>query len=171
MHIISFFFHFLSLLFIPSFPLPPQMCAQTMKKLIAGHHVTKEDLVLLGQLPNRRHDQRQFYSLLRSILLPMKRDPVVTLLALQKSHQQEVSLEELFERAEVEDSAEVWSSIQRSDFMSRNNGVVQKWMTHCLCADSHSSSSPSFLLYMYAHLVHSQLTLWCAVCSDQTYLP
>ena len=95
-----------------------------MKMLITGQHVTKEDLVLLGQLPDYRHNQRQFYSQLCSILLPMKRDPVVTLLTLQKSHQQEASLEELFERAEVEDSAEVWDGIQQSNFMSMIYAVV-----------------------------------------------
>ena len=65
--------------------------------------------MLVGQLPHASPGHVQFHSLLRSILLPMKNDPVVALLTLQESQQQEMSLEELFERAEVEDNAEVCS--------------------------------------------------------------
>lgn len=86
-----------------------QVCAQTMERLIAGQYVTKEEL--LQQLPDPPDDYRKFYSLLRSILLSMKSDPVVTLLTLQESQQQEASLEELFERAENENSAEVCSFV------------------------------------------------------------
>ena len=75
-----------------------------MKKLIAGKYVAEEDLMLLAQLPD-------FYSQLCSILLPMKNDPIVALLTLHKSQQQEVSLEELFKRVEMEDTAQVWSSM------------------------------------------------------------
>ena len=78
-----------------------------MERLIAGQYVTKEEL--LGQLPDPPDNYQKFYSQLRSILLSMKSDPVVTLLTLQDSQQQEASLEELFERAEKEDSAEVSS--------------------------------------------------------------
>ena len=63
--------------------------------------------MLLGELPGDTHGQ--FYSLLRSILLPMKDNPVVDLLTLQES-QQEASLQQLFERAEAEDSGEVCDS-------------------------------------------------------------
>lgn len=103
-HIIPFFFHFLTPFVFSSIF---QVCAHTMERLIAGQYVTKEEL--LGQLPDPPDDYRKFYSLLRSILLSMKSNPVVTLLTLQESQQQEASLEELFERAENEDSAEVRS--------------------------------------------------------------
>ena len=63
--------------------------------------------MLLGQLPDAKHGYGQFHSLLRSFLLPMKKDPVVSLLTLKESQQQETSLEELFEKAETENSAEV----------------------------------------------------------------
>ena len=82
-----------------------------MEALIAGQHVHEEDLVLLGQLPDTTHGYGQFSSVLRSILLSMRSDPVIILLTLQEAQQQVTSLEELFERAEAEDSAEVCSSI------------------------------------------------------------
>ena len=77
-----------------------------MERLVAGQGITKEDLVLLGQLPDSTHHRGQFYSQLRSGLLSMKSDPLVTFLI----KQQQASLEQLFERAETENSAEVcWS--------------------------------------------------------------
>ena len=82
-----------------------------MERLVEGQDITKEDLVLLGQLPDPTHDSGQFYSHLRSFLLSMKSDPLVTLLILPEPHQQEASLEQLFERAETENSAEVCCSI------------------------------------------------------------
>ena len=82
-----------------------------MERLVEGQDITKEDLVLLGQLPDPTHDSGQFYSQLRSFLLSMKSDPLVTLLILPESQQQEASLEQLFERAETENSAEVCCSI------------------------------------------------------------
>ena len=78
-----------------------------MAALSSGQHVPLKDLVLLGQLPDAKHGYGQFHSLLRSFLLPMKKDPVVSLLTLKESQQQETSLEELFEKAETENSAEV----------------------------------------------------------------
>ena len=66
--------------------------------------------MLLGRLPDPIHGHLKFYSVLRSFLLSMRSNPVVTLLILQESQQQEASLEELFERAEKEDSAEVHNS-------------------------------------------------------------
>ena len=80
-----------------------------MEELIAGQDVTKE--ALLGQLPDPPDVYRQFYSKLHSIVLSMKSDPVVTLLILPESQQQEASLEELFERAEKEGSAKVCSFV------------------------------------------------------------
>ena len=88
----------------------PQVCVKVMERLVKGHDVTKEELVLLGQLPDPTHGRGQFYCQLRSILLSMKSDPVVTLLILPESQQQKASLEQLFERAEEEDSAEVCGS-------------------------------------------------------------
>ena len=86
---------------------------QLVEALSAGKDVTEEDLILLGQLPDPKHgqEQRQFYCELRSSLLSMKSDPLVTLLILPESQQQKTSLEQLFERAETENSAEVCGSI------------------------------------------------------------
>ena len=71
----------------------------------AGQHVPEKNLVSLGQLPDTSHGQ--FHSVLCSIILPMKSDQVMALLTLQESQHQEASLEELFEQAEIEDTAEV----------------------------------------------------------------
>ena len=86
---------------------------QLVGALSAGEDVTEEDLILLGQLPDPKpgQGQRQFYCELRSKLLSMKSDPLVTLLILPESKQQKASLEQLFERAESENSAEVCGSI------------------------------------------------------------
>ena len=86
---------------------------QLVEALSAGKDVTEEDLILLGQLPDPIHGQgqRQFYCELRSSLLSMKSDPLVTLLILPASQQQKTSLEQLFERAETENSAEVCGSL------------------------------------------------------------
>ena len=83
------------------------MCVEAVEALSAGKHVSEEDLVLLGQLPDPRQAHRHLFTLIRTYLLLMKRNPVVTLLTLQESEQQKASLEQLFERAETEDSAEV----------------------------------------------------------------
>ena len=82
-----------------------------MEALSADQPITEEDLVLLGRLPDPIHGHLRFYSVLHSFLLSMRSNPVVTLLTLQESQQHEVSLEELFERAEKEDSAEVCSNV------------------------------------------------------------
>ena len=82
-----------------------------MKALLEGQHVQKEDLLLLEQLPDVTNGQ--FHYQFRCFLLHLKSDPVVTLLTLQESQQQETSLEELFERFEKEDSAEVCGGIDR----------------------------------------------------------
>lgn len=89
----------------------PQVCIQAVEALSAGQDVPEEDLMLLGQLPDATHGYGQFYSLLRSFLLPMKNDPVISLLTLKESQQQEVSLENLFEKAEKEDNADVRCSL------------------------------------------------------------
>ena len=80
-----------------------------MERLVAGEDVTEEDLILLGQLPDPT-GQVQFYCQLNSILLSMRSDPLVTLLILPESQQQKASLEQLFERAQTENSAEVCGS-------------------------------------------------------------
>ena len=82
-----------------------------MKALREGQHVQKEDLLLLEQLPDVTN--AQFHHHFRCFLLHLKSDPVVTLLMLQESQQQETSLEELFETFEKEDSAEVRGGIDR----------------------------------------------------------
>ena len=83
------------------------MCVQIMEKLIADKHVAEEELMLLGQLPDPSHGYTQFYSVLHSLLLPMRNDPVITLLAPQNPQEQDTSLEWLFKRAETEYGAEV----------------------------------------------------------------
>ena len=102
---------------LPSFPCSPshsfllsfclQTCLEAVEALSAGKHVSEKDLVLLGQLPDAIQGHRHLYTPIRSFLLPMKSDPVVTLLKLQEPEQQQASLEQPFERAETEDSAEV----------------------------------------------------------------
>ena len=100
------FFPMLPVSFLPPLLLP-QTCLKAVEALSAGKHVSEEDLVLLGQLPDSIQGHRHLYTLIRSFLLPMKSDPVVTLLTLQEPEQQQTSLKQLFERAENEDSAEV----------------------------------------------------------------
>ena len=78
-----------------------------MEKLTVDQHVAEEELMLLGQLPDPLHGHMQFYSVLGSLLLPMRNDPVVTLLAPQNPQEQDTSLEQLFKKAEAENSAEV----------------------------------------------------------------
>ena len=107
-----------SLPFPTSFSLPLQTCVQAVEALSAGQHVSEEDLVLLGQLPHSTHDHRHLFTLIRSFLLPMKSYPVVTLLTLQEPEQQQASLEQLFERAETENSAEVC-------YVGTANGCIQ----------------------------------------------
>jgi len=97
--------------FFSLLPPLPKVCVNVMERLVAGQDITKEDLVLLGQLPDPKHDPAQFYSQLRPRVLSMKSDPLVTLLILPESQQQKASLEQLFERAETENSAEVCCSI------------------------------------------------------------
>ena len=80
---------------------------QIVEALSAGQHVSEEDLLLLVQLRETTEGQEQLYSELRSFLLKMKGDPVVTLLTLQELKQLEASLEQRFKRAETEDNAEV----------------------------------------------------------------
>ena len=80
---------------------------QIVQALSAGQHVSEEDLLLLVQLRETTEGQEQLYSGLRSFLLEMMADPVITLLTLQELKQQEASLEQRFKRAETEDSAEV----------------------------------------------------------------
>ena len=80
---------------------------EAVEALSAGKHVSEEDLVLLGQLPDPTQGHGHLFTLIRTFLLPMKSNPVVTLLTVQESQQQKASLEQLFERAETEDSAEV----------------------------------------------------------------
>ena len=81
---------------------------QLVEALSAGEDVTEKDLILLGQLPD---PQGQFYCQLRSCLHSMKSDLLVPLLILPRSQQQKASLEQLFERAETENSAEVCGSM------------------------------------------------------------
>ena len=85
----------------------PQMCVEAVEALSAGKHVSEEDLVLLGQLQDPTQGHSHLFTLIRTFLLPMKTNPVVTLLTLQESEQQKASLEQLFDRAETEHSAEV----------------------------------------------------------------
>ena len=108
------FFHFslsplLPLSFLPLFLLSfcLQTCVEAVEALSAGKHVSEEDLVLLGQLPDPTQGHGHLFTLIRTFLLPMKSNPVVTLLRVQESQQQKASLEQLFERAKTEDSAEV----------------------------------------------------------------
>ena len=81
-----------------------------MEALSAGKLIKEEDLVLLGQLPDARYGYEQFHSVLRSFLLSMKNDPVVSLLTVQEFQQQKASPEQLFKSAETEDVCTVYSN-------------------------------------------------------------
>ena len=79
---------------------------QAVETLSVSQHVPVENLVKLGLLPGAKDGH--FYSQLREMLLPMKCDPVVALLTLQEP---QASLEQLFERAETENTAEVCTGV------------------------------------------------------------
>ena len=138
---------------------------QLVEALSAGNNVTEEDLILLGQLPDPKHDQGQFYGRLRYCLLSMKSDPLATLLILPESQQQEASLEQLFERAETENSAEVSVSMWRHK---------QPKVAFSACCWWFRVLPVLFSTHINAHKrtsVHSQPALRCYVCSDYAHVP
>ena len=69
-----------------------------------GENIDKDGLLLLCQLPDG--SRGKLYSQLRKILFPMKNDPVVALLTLKESKYSHM-IEELFDEAELNDTAEV----------------------------------------------------------------
>ena len=154
-----------SLFFLPISSLS-QLCVKTIERLVAGQHISEEDLVLLGQLPDATQGHEQLFILLRSFLLPMKSDPLVTLLTLQESQQQELSLEQLFVRAESEDSAEVCAgSIRWYQLYLVLLEVERAYVS----ASRHTACTILFPTHKHTP-VHSQPALWSAECSNQAHL-
>ena len=102
-----------------------QSCIQTMQNIALGKEVTEEELVVLGKLPDASSTSGYFHSRLREHMFNMLDDPARVLLYLpraQKKQQesreeQEMEeeegrkkLNELFQQAKEDDSAEVCSN-------------------------------------------------------------
>ena len=66
--------------------------------MITGEKVKVEDLVTLCSLPTRKHTSKKFYSVLRTQMLMMTMEPMITLLTLHNSQ----PLDELFNQVERE---------------------------------------------------------------------
>ncbi len=69
----------------------------------AGQKVKEDDLVLLCNLPHSRSPSRKLFSLLRTELLAMRKETMITLLTLKDSR----PLDSLFDRAQEDDTLEV----------------------------------------------------------------
>lgn len=79
-----------------------QTCVQTVENINSGsENIDKDDLLLLCQLPDG--SRGKLFSQLRTMLLPMKDDPVVALLTLKDG----VSVEDLFDEAVLNETPEV----------------------------------------------------------------
>jgi len=83
-----------------------QACVSIVEAISAGKPVTEDDLILLGQLPDANSSTRRFYTTLRTHLLSMQDDPVLSLLTL-KAQGAERSLDDLFSTCREVDTAEV----------------------------------------------------------------
>ena len=81
-----------------------QACVEAVGRISAGDAVEEKDLLLVCQLPDPDSTSDQIYFTLRRFLLEMWTDPAISILTLEES---KVSLKELFEQAEKEDSAKV----------------------------------------------------------------
>ena len=104
-----------------------QACIQTMHNIAGGKEVMEEELVVMGKLPDASSSSGTFHSKLREHMLKMADDPARALLylPLKKKKQEGGSKEEeegeeeqgrkklndLFERTEHEDTAEVHNII------------------------------------------------------------
>lgn len=129
-----------------------QACIQTMQNMAVGKDVMEEELIVMGKLPDASSSSGVFHSKLREHLLKMADDPARALLFLplkkKKSEEGDEEVEEgeeekgreklddLFEQAEVEDTAEVF------------DGITIHISTHLLlllssCIDNSSSAESS----------------------------
>ena len=81
-----------------------QSCVQAVENITSGvKDIDKDGLLLLCNLPDS--SRGKLFSQLRTMLLPMKNDPVVALLTLKNKYS--LSVEELFDEAELNETAEV----------------------------------------------------------------
>ena len=82
-----------------------QACVQAVENITSGsENIDKDGLVLLCHLPDG--SRGKLFTQLMKQLLPMKDDPVVALLTV-KENKYGPSMEELFDTAEDENTAEV----------------------------------------------------------------
>ena len=83
-----------------------QVCVSTVASISSGQHVTEDDLLPLCLLPYGTDGR--LYSIVQKHLTPMRNDPVVAQLTLKASKDKDrVSLEQLFNDADMEDTPEV----------------------------------------------------------------
>ena len=122
----------------------PKTCLNVVEKLSSGDQVTEEELVILGQLPDINTTSGKFYSVIRSHLLSMRNDPVISLLKIEGTGP---SLEERFMEANSKDSAEVCELPSCSDIE----------VARCLLLTV-SPPPPPPPLQDTAHLLHGILT-------------
>ena len=82
-----------------------QSCVQAVENITSGgKNIDKDGLLLLCNLSDG--SRGKLFSQLRTMLLPMKNDPVVALLTL-KDNKYGPSVEEMFDQAELNDTPEV----------------------------------------------------------------
>lgn len=84
-----------------------QTCVSIGEAISAGKPVTKDDLILIGQLPDANSSTWQFYTTLRTHLLSMQDDLVLSLLTLKVSGGERRSLDDLFSTCREVDTVEV----------------------------------------------------------------
>ena len=83
-----------------------QACFQAVQHLSSGQYVSEERLLTLCQLSDKKG---QLYSSVQALLDPMRNDPVVAQLTLKGSQfKEDISLEQLFTNADMENSPEVY---------------------------------------------------------------
>ena len=73
----------------------------------SGKSVKEDDLISLCQLPDATSDTRRFYTTLRSHLLKMQYDPVLSLLTLKVKNGEKKCLDDLFADCRDVNTAEV----------------------------------------------------------------
>ena len=97
-----------------------QACVSIVEAISAGKPVTEDDLILLGQLPDANSSTQRFYTTLRTHLLSMQDDPVLSLLTLKVQGRERRSLDDLFSTCRDVDTAEVrtvsWCASYIRDF-------------------------------------------------------
>ena len=89
-----------------------QDCVSIVEDISAGKLVTEDDLILIAKLPDPNSSSQQFYTTLRTHLLSMQYDPVLSLLTL-KAQGTEKSLDDLFSTCREVDTVEVCRPVCR----------------------------------------------------------